>query len=504
LEIFWRYFGDISVNSRPVTQKRISKGFFGIDLESREAWMSILGLIFTILVLLVAAPRLLVVLFPLMSFLVALFLYSRYSILYVGFTWWMWFLAPFVRRLIDYRCGTITFSSYHLTSMLVTSVCGITLYKKLPNTQRTGGLPFLLCFGSVFYAFIVGLIRQSENDPGQVIIIAMGWMCPMMFGFYLYSQWREYPTFRDNIQRVFLWAAIIMGTYGIVQFVVAPPWDCFPLIQKDGLYGSSWMGTPKPFGIRVWSTMTYPFTFALNLMPGLILLFISKSKFRYLAISVGYLSFLLTKSRTAWYSYILALSVFFFSLKSRFQLRLFIAIASVVLIVIPLATIEPFSEVIGSRIETIYSIDEDHSYQSRLTQFDETINHAITEYVGWGLMGIQGVPKGFSATGEITDRASGLDNGYLVLIVSFGWLGLIPYLSGWGMMLYRLFSAPASQLDVFAMAARAVAFSSIARMVTTNVTVGEFALPIWGFLGIAMAAQKYFSYQEFIAETAKK
>lgn len=490
------------MNNKLADFQKNSRGFLGIEKEFQLSWMAIFGLILTIVIFLIAAPKLLVVLFPFGSLLVALFLYLRYPILYVGFTWWMWFVAPFVRRLIDYRCGFITFSAYHLTPMLVTSICGITLYKKLLNSNRTGGIPFILCFGSVFYAFVIGLIRQSQQDFGQTIVNTMGWLCPMMFGFYLYTEWKNYPVLRDSIQKVFVWAVLIMGGYGIVQFIVAPAWDCFPLIQEQGLTGSSWMGIPQPFGIRVWSTMTSPFTFALNLMPGLILLFITKSKLRYPAIGVGYLSFLLSRSRTSWYSYILTLFIFFFSIKSKFQIRLFITIVSIILIVLPLATIEPFSEVISDRLESVTGIAGDYSYQSRLSQFNQGIDYALEEYIGWGLMGIQGVPTGFSITGEITGTASGSDNGYLSLLVSLGWLGLIPYLSGWGMMLYRLFSAPRSQLDLFAIIARAAAFSSIVRMATTNVTTGEYALPIWGFLSIAMAAQKYFSCQQQVAKTA--
>ena len=485
------------VNNRQLENKTTEKPW-AINLQPQSAWMAIFGLIATILIFLTVAPFILVLLFPLGSLLVAVFLFQRYPVLYVGFTWWMWFLAPFVRRLIDYRCRTITFGPYHLTAMLVTSLCMLTLIKNLAKSCRNDGLPFALCFGSVFYALLMGLIRQPVNDIGQEITVALGWLCPMLFGFHLYSQWRKYPVYRQNMQQVFLWGVLVMGAYGIVQFVVAPGWDCFQLIQENG-YESTWMGVPEPFGIRVWSTMAYPFTFALNLMPGLILLFINKSKFRYFAIGVGYLSFLLSKARTAWLSFILALSVFFFSLKSRYQIRLFVTITSIVLIVLPLSTIEPFSAVIQERIGTLYALEEDGSYQSRLEQFDETIDHALTEYVGWGLMGIEGVPKSISVTGEIAERASGLDNGYLVLLVSLGWLGLIPYSTGIGLMFFRLFTVPISRLDTFAIAARAVAFSSVARMVTTNISIGEFALPIWTFLGIAMAAQKYYGHQQQIS-----
>src|SRR4028119_173132 len=79
---------------------------FSLTLKPQAAWMAILGLLLiTALCLAAGLGKVLNIIFPAGSFAVGLFLYLRYPILYVGFTWWVFFLTPFVRRLIDVRIG---------------------------------------------------------------------------------------------------------------------------------------------------------------------------------------------------------------------------------------------------------------------------------------------------------------------------------------------------------------------------------------------------------------
>jgi len=58
---------------------------------------------FAALCVLVGAGGILRLAFPIGSFGVGTFLYLRYPVLYIGFTWWR-FLTP-CRRLIDYQSG---------------------------------------------------------------------------------------------------------------------------------------------------------------------------------------------------------------------------------------------------------------------------------------------------------------------------------------------------------------------------------------------------------------
>ncbi|WP_019506522.1 O-antigen ligase [Pleurocapsa sp. PCC 7319] len=479
------------MEGKQLISKSSYKRGWQINLEPKPAWMAILGLVFVISVFLLVAPRLAIPIFPLGSFAVGVFFYRRYPILYVGFTWWMWFLGTFMRRLIDYRCGYITPWPYHLTPLLVTSISLATLVRYLPRTYKRDGLPFMLCFASVFYAFFIGLIRQPITDYEREILILFDWLSPILFGFHLFVNWRDYPKYRQNFQRVFLWGVLVMGIYGVFQFLVAPEWDKFFLYSPGDDTYASYMGVPEPLGIRVWSTMGNSMTFAFNLMPGLLLLLISKEKLRFPAAGFGYLAFLLSKVRTAWYSWLITLLLFVISLKDRHQLRIILAITTIVVVTIPLATMEPFSEVISSRLETFSELGKDGSLNSRLITFDRGINYALSEFIGWGLLA-----PGQAPTGGNYNQAlfSTNDNGYLVILVSFGWFALIAYIGGIALLLFKLFQR--RQLDLFTIASRTIVLGSLARMTTSNVTTEQYAMPIWGFLGIAMAAYKYYQYQD--------
>ncbi|MEM6611249.1 MAG: O-antigen ligase family protein [Cyanobacteria bacterium P01_C01_bin.72] len=456
--------------------------------EPKPAWQAILSLVLTIFILLFTIPQLLIPLFPLGSLAVGIFLYRRYPILYVGFTWWIWFLGIFVRRLIDFHCGFITPWPYALTPLLVTSITFATVVRYLPRIYQKQGLPFFLCLFAVFYAFIIGLIQQQVTDYDREIIILLTWLSPICFGFHLFVNWQDYPLYRQIIQRSFFWGVIFMGIYGVLQFLLAPGWDRFFLVnssQFNSVTNSSYMGSPKPLGIRVWSTMGNPMTFAFNLMPGLILLFISKNSWRYPANALGYLVFLLSQVRTAWYSWLITVALFVVSLKERYQIRAIITIVFLVLIMAPLATVEPFSGVISSRIETFVNLGNDGSLQSRLGQLEQASSIAASEFIGWGL-----VAPGQSPNGSFSTN----DNGYLGILITFGWFGTLVYMSGILLLIAKVLLS--KNLDIFAIASRAIAIGSLARMATSNVTTEQYAMPIWCFLAMAVASHQYYGYQK--------
>ncbi|QYO62553.1 hypothetical protein [Leptolyngbya sp. 7M] len=79
---------------------------FSFGLQPAVGWSIILGfVVFTALCLATGLSQLLNLAFPAGALLVGVLLYIRYPILYNGFSWWMWFLTPFVRRLVDQKIG---------------------------------------------------------------------------------------------------------------------------------------------------------------------------------------------------------------------------------------------------------------------------------------------------------------------------------------------------------------------------------------------------------------
>jgi hypothetical protein len=479
---------------------------FSADSQTRSrstpAWIAIGGLAFLITICLVlGVASVLSILFPLGSFAVGVFLLLRYPVLYVGFTWWLWFLGPLIKRLIDYRSGFDTFGGYTLTPLLVTSISLITLIQYFSRLRTQSGLPFLLCLGSVLYGFVIRVLRQPIAWDLREILLILAWLSPILFGFHLFVHWRNYPTYRQQLQQTFFWGVLVMGVYGVLQFLVAPEWDRFFLITRREEFNLSWMGAPVPLEIRVWSTMSNPITFSCNLMSGLLLLFMHRGLLRIVAGVFGYLAFLLSLARTGWYSWVIALLLYFFSLKRQYQRRMIVSFMMLALVAVPLMTVEPFSSAIASRFQSFSNIEEDASYEARVEQFNQAIDFAVSEVVGQGLIGYGGIPTGART---VSTTISSQDNGHLAILVSLGWIGTLPYVTGIVLLLGKLFLNSSNRNDMFIVAARAIAFASLARAGTSAIAFDEYAMPIWCFLGIAVAAHKYYQTEETLARQTSR
>ncbi|HAT16038.1 MAG TPA: glucose-6-phosphate isomerase [Microcoleaceae bacterium UBA11344] len=449
------------------------KQSFSLALQPQAAWMAILGLLLiTTLCLVAGLGKVLNIIFPAGSFAVGLFLYLRYPILYVGFTWWVFFLTPFIRRVADNRSGFTDPSPMLLAPPLVAMIAIITFYRHLPKAHEQGSLPFVISAMGVFYGFLVGLINGL---PVPAIVSLMAWVSPILFGFHLFVNWRDYPSYRDNIQRTFLWCVLVTASYGIYQYLVAPEWDRFWLIETK-LYTS--MGKPEPLGLRVWSTMNSPLHFATVMIPGTILLFISQGVLRFPGLALGILSLLLTLVRTVWGGWMVSLVALLGFLKGIVQMRLIAVLLVLAILVVPLSTVEPFSQIIQSRVTSLSNVKDDQSAKDRTELYGRTLNLALSEVIGKGNGTLQPI-----------------DSGIIELLLTLGWMGAIPYIGGLLLIFYSLFQPSKSNSDPFASAARAIVIGFLPMLAGSNVIVGISGMVFWGFLGLGLAANKYHQHQ---------
>lgn len=439
-------------------------------------WIAILFLVvLTALCLVARLGAVLTLLFPAGTLAVAVLLYWRYPLMYISFTWWLWFLAAWVRRLADfYGAGWTDPSPILLSPLLATSISAITFWRYI--RYDAAGLPFLLCVASVSYGFFVGLVL---NSPQSAVLNFIGWTAPIFFGFHLFIHWQDYLDYRRTLQRTFLWGVLVMGAYGVIQYLVAPPWDQFWMSSAFINTGLNSVGTPEPLSIRVFSTMNAPQPFAGVLSAGLLLTLASLSKLQPVAIGFGTISILLSLARSAWLSLIVGLLVIIPSLKASLQIRIIGGLLALLLIIVPIIQIEPFASTILPRIQGLGDA-KDTSVQDRSEGYVQLLGQALSEIPGRGL--------GFS----FEDNSIGSrDSGILSLWFSLGWLGTLPYLLGVFLLLLSLFQTTASQADLFSSAARAIAVSTFFQIGLNVVTAGQLAMVMWSFLGIGMAARHY-------------
>jgi len=416
---------------------------------------------------------------PAGALIVGLLLYFRYPILYVEFVWWVWFIAPLVRRFADFRSGFTDPSPILLSPHLATLPTALTVVRSLPGLKQQGGLPFILAIAGVSYSALIG----SLNAPLPSVALALiGWIFPLTFGCHLFMQWRDYPSYRQSFKRTFFWCVLLVGGYGIYQYIVAPEWDRFWLTHLIDDLDIVTFGTPEPQGIRVWGTMHGPLIFAAAMSAGLLLLLSQTKPLANVATVVGFLAFLLSQVRTSWLGWLIGLAIMLTSLKQSLQIRLIIIITVLAACVISLAMIEPFSEVISARTNTLANVQEDNSAIERRATYERVLNSSLTNFLGNGI-----------------SKADGGDSGVLEMLTKLGWLGGTFYVSGMILLLAKPLQGASLSKDVFAKTANAIAFGLFAQLPFGGVMLELPGVILWGFLGIKLAAWKYHSHHQAVS-----
>ncbi len=446
-----------------------------------HAWGPILALVlFTTFCILIKAGGVLRLVFPAGAFVVGLFLYLKYPLIYASYTLWLWFITPLVRRLSDWQGGWQEPSTILLTPFLVTVITLWTVFRKLPQARQEGSLLFVLPLFGIFYGWLIGLLQLPIM---QVMVPTLNWITPVLFGFHLFSQWREYPRYSQMMRNTFLWGVLVTGVYGIYQYVTAPEWDRFWLINT----GLNTSGDPEPYGLRVFSTMNSAGPFAIVIMTGVLLLFSTRNPLQFPATAAGYLSLLLTLVRSAWLGWVIGFLTLAVSLKPNLQKRLVLTALVMVLCVLPLTVIEPFSEKISARFDTLNDVQGDQSYNDRSENYDANLKLALVEFIGKGLGGAGNAGKD-------------IDSAILDTLFSLGWIGSGFYVSGMVLLLFNLFNKSEGGADMFASAARAICLSMFALLLTSSLMLGLMGVVFWGFLGMGTAANRYNQRQKWLRE----
>ena len=223
------------------------------------------------LLLLIGAGGFLNYLFPVSAFFLAIRFYYRYPIQYFSLVWWMWFLSPLVRRLVDFQDVYREPSPVLLAPALVTLVSALTLLGKFPKRGTDEIYMYAIAIAGISYGMCVGIINYPIVAVG---VKSLKWLLPVIFGYHIYFNWDRYPAFKEALDATFTWGIAVMGSYGIYQYRSAREWDGKWLVNS-GMLG--FQGLPEPFGIRVWSTMDSGEPFAAVMAGGLVFL-LSKSR----------------------------------------------------------------------------------------------------------------------------------------------------------------------------------------------------------------------------------
>lgn len=452
-----------------------------MDIPKRQSRLIIQLFLSVICLLLLAnAGSILVPIYPISSLILALFLYFRAPNLYVAFSLWISGLGALVKRIIDFQSGFFTFGTWSLTPDLVILVSAITFFIHLPRIIRIGGMPYVFASCSIFYGLLLGLISAPTKD---VVIHTLSWAPQIFFSFHLFANWRNYPQFRCIIEKSFLWLVIIIGIYGILQFLLAPGWDTFYIINGE----ATSFGLPEPLRIRVFSTLSSPQDFAAFIGSCLLMTLTYEGPLRFIATPVGHIALLLSAARTAWLSYVVGLITLFITLRSSLQLKLIVSLAIIIALAVPLTTVEPFSKSISQRFESFSNIQNDTSLEERSDGYQQLLDIATQQITGSGIGGSLKI---------IADTDIGVnDSAILKTLFTLGWVGTIPYLTGLILLAIKAFTIPRQCWDIFIGTGRIISLSLLSQVGLNVSILGSSGLLLWGFLGMSLAGYKYYLAQ---------
>jgi hypothetical protein len=446
--------------------------------KDRLSWIIVGCFIFLIGALILArAGRVLELVFPILAVIVAAFFHQKSPVFYINFTWWIWFSGTLIRRFIDYYSGTYTYGPWHLTPMLVTSVSIFCLARNGPRYWKNGGGPILLSALSVIYGLSITLAQGSTRS---LLFGVLGWLSPIAFCFYIFINWRLSPAISKSVEKSFLWSGILMGSYGIYQYIFAPAWDCFYLENPDTTQS---FGIPEPFGIRVFSSLDAPHILGIFLIAAILLNLEKPSSVKQIiSIVLSILTLLLTIARTSWISLAVGLLCLFPAIPNKKKIHLILFSIIIFVIISFFASSELFSERIFSRLDTFSNSENDVSYVSRkdalfIAGFELLFNFAGSGFGGGKLLLDNGVPIS--------------DNGILLILTTFGTAGTMSYMAGLLMSIYGMFKTLSNQSSSTLRAARSIVLSSLFQVGFVAIFDGGFAMILWGFIGLGLSSAKH-------------
>ena len=421
---------------------------------------------------------------PVGAVFVGFALYFRRPIGYLHFTLWVWFLTPLVRRLVDWRAGFEDQNLLLLAPLLVSMIAGLTCLDRRRTAAAVRPISFFFCAAGIFYGFTVGLIRWRLHDSdassaGEIVYALLNWLAPLILGLHLYLRWPMYEQHKQAIQKSFLWATLILGAYGVYQFVAPPPWDRLWLEHMLSDIGAASFGLPEPFQTRVWSTLNSPSVFADMLVTGLLLLFFERSRVKPLAVVAGYSSFLLSLVRTSWLGWLVGVAVVARRSGGRQMTRLLLWLFLLPAMVAPLMLIPQIAAVVTQRLQTFLSIKKDDSAQIRAEEYRVLLSSLAAEPFGQGLNQVQ------------TYRGYMMDSGILRLLYYFGWVGAALFLIGIGLCARGMsLSSARSSADLVAPVYRAVLVAMMFEMFSENTFIGPTGAIVWICIGLGLSVHQ--------------
>ncbi|NVO17284.1 MAG: O-antigen ligase family protein [Rhodoplanes sp.] len=381
--------------------------------------------------------------------------------------------APFVRRLVDLTAGYDQ-AGIMLVGPLLTLLAPFPqLWRRLESDQpfdrRMG--PLLLVGVCVAYATVLSMF---QGDWMNAAAGALKWSVPLLYAAALIDVDEPEDLVR-KAAAAFVVILPVTGLYGIWQYVDPPNWDRYWMSFAPIMSA----GQPIPFGVRTFSTMNGPASFATFTGVGLLLVGFLRPGWQSLVFaSPAALAFLLSLYRTAWLS--LAVGLVFCLAFAVSRRRAAVVLVGLLAAVVIAGTMTPFSEVIGERLASLTEGSQDGSAQERLEQY-------VSLWSQWdsSLFGV-----GFTVSDVGSAGTMAVDGMVIACWLAMGIVGGIACLTGFVWAAGSAVVAASRDGSREAVLIGAIACGALFQMPLASIASGELGFLFWTFVVLVSAAPR--------------
>jgi hypothetical protein len=388
--------------------------------------------------------------------------------------------APFLRRVADNSGGFVSFNL-----ALVAPYFGLlptvpSLVRRVLG-QRPGPIwPFATLVAVIVYGIYAALVYDAE--PLVALYESTRWMLPIAFCAFIMDKPEESEAIRRRLVAGMALILPVLTVYGIYQYVVAPPWDVFWMINVDNVT----FGDPEPFKIRVFSMLNSPFSAAAFATMAMVLLG-AEGVGSLLIAGTGTALLALSLVRTAWLG--LAVGIAWILITGTSSRRLLLTIGAIVFgflttMVVAVPVIAPdIAESITARFSTLQDLQKDSSANVRLDFYGSFYTRLDAYPLGEGF----GASQSF-ATKDDKRGTTPLDSGILEALLVFGVAVATVYFIAVGALVRRAIRvsrlAPTELAGCMAIVTTVLVMSFLG-----SYQQGEIGAFAWAALGIILARE---------------
>jgi len=369
-----------------------------------------------------------------------------------------------LRRMVDLSAG-FDGSGVMLVGPLL-ALCaplGDLLMEPPDHLRNRQLLPMAMVFGSVLYALMLTMFQGAWTDAASNSVKTIA---PLIYALGLISAHPRRDELIEAATSAFLVILPLMGLYGLYQYVDPPEWDRYWMKSATILSA----GQPVPYGVRTFSVMNGPASFATFTAAGLLLVFFLRPGILPILLSVpAGIAFMLSMYRTAWVSFAVGIGFcLLFGATRRRAAASIVGIAAMVVI----ALFTPFGDVIGERFATLSRGAGDDSARERLEQFSALWTRSDSGLIGNGFMTVDVGSAGSMA----------VDGMFISSWISMGLIVGMVCIAGLVLAAGNAVANAYAERRTTSIIVGALACGAMTQMPLANLISGELGFLFWGFI----------------------